>query len=141
MSDDHTLAAAQAAQSAAIDAREALRDVAALLDADVDWRAYTLKTDNGYLVTARPHTDWPTRSIGIYNPHDVTVYFGLGGGSPTLGQHAPSVPPNGLLVLPLRVGAIEIGIDPADVAALAAADVTVYVMRFAAPQAAVLAAL
>jgi hypothetical protein len=130
-----------AAQAAALDVREAVERLIDLVDYDVSWEPIHLTQANNGVETSRPQFEPPTRSIGIYNTHNVAIYLGLGGIQPNLIGGAPSVPPNALLVLPVRASALELGIDPGDAAILATGDVTVYVMRFATPQPAFLGAL
>jgi hypothetical protein len=77
-------------------------------------------------------------SIGIYNPSPVTVYSSINGGAAEPGRDSLSFPPTSLTVLPLPVQDLELGADPA---ALAAGSVTVYVLRFDTVQPAFVGAL
>ena len=66
-------------------------------------------------------------SFGVLNPNDVPVLLGIGGNTPRTGARVPSVPPEGLLVLPLAVGELDLGIDAAS---LGASTAVVYVFRY-----------
>lgn len=78
-----------------------------------------------------------SRSFGVYNPSDVTVY--LGQGMPARpGVGALSVPPRSLLVLPVPAAGIDVGADPIE---LAAGAVTVWLLRYSTVQAAFLGAI
>jgi hypothetical protein len=66
-------------------------------------------------------------SYGVYNPVSARVYLGLFGADPVQGSGLP-VPPNSLLILPLRVpDYLDVGINPED---LGEDTATIYVMRF-----------
>jgi hypothetical protein len=128
--------AAQAAQSAAVDSRELLRELleqTRLRNKPAEWERIVLTQTN-------PVYEWvgavdaPTQSFGLYNPAPIPVYLGLGGGTPTIVAGAPSVPPRSLVVLPVSITSIEVGVDPSDQASLAAGDAVLFGMRFATVQ-------
>jgi hypothetical protein len=66
-------------------------------------------------------------SIGILNPNPIPVWVGVAGGSATAAARAPSLPPSSALVLPIAVADLELGADPAD---LAAGDAVIFLFRF-----------
>lgn len=70
-------------------------------------------------------------ALGVLNPNDLTIYWGIGGAIPQPGKRAIAQPARSLMVLPLMVGDILFGADAAD---LAAGDAPLYVMRFTCPQ-------
>jgi hypothetical protein len=76
----------------------------------------------------------PSLSLGVLNPNGCTVYLGLSGGTASLAAEGVPVGPNQFLVLPVAVAQLEIGADPADLAALGATTATqtalVFVFRF-----------
>lgn len=69
----------------------------------------------------------PSMSIGVLNPSPVVVFIGISGGKASREAQAPSVPPGGGLVLPISAEDLEIGANPAD---LAAGDAVLYLLRF-----------
>lgn len=71
------------------------------------------------------------KSIGILNPNPLPVFIGVAGGSATAAARAPSAPPSSVLVLPIDVMDLEIGADPA---LLAAGDAVVFLFRFSTVQ-------
>jgi hypothetical protein len=130
------LHAAQAAQSAAIETRDAVLE---LLEAERH-RQTPARWQPLRFTQANPVQEWsdsvdaPTRSFGIYNPTALPIYVGLGFGSARSNAGAMSVPATSLVILPLAIGTVEVGIDPADAGALAAGDAVVYGLRFSAVQ-------
>jgi hypothetical protein len=72
-------------------------------------------------------------SVGLLNPHNLTVYLAMGGGSATLEGEAVPVAPQSALILPVAANAIELGIDPADsdsLAILGSDTAVVFLLRF-----------
>jgi hypothetical protein len=131
------LHAAQAAQSAAIDARDALRQ---LLEIE-DRRNEPAEHERIHLSAAQPTREWhpqvdaPTLSIAILNPAAVPIYLGVGNATASATAGAISVPPSSLLVLPLAIAAIEVGVDQGDAAtAFAAGELIVYGFRYRSVQ-------
>lgn len=92
-------------------------------------RALTFTTTNPSL---RDQDARVSPSIGVYNPTGATVYVALGGETPKAGKGCPSVPPNGFAVFPVAVQDLDVGIDPADAALVAAgtAGLTVQLFRY-----------
>jgi hypothetical protein len=132
------LEAAQRAQVAAGETRELAAELLAATRAaetPATWTRIALTATNPVQVwDERNGFAGPTMSIGLLNPGPLPVYIGLGGGTAELLNGAPSVPPKGLLVLPIQLGQVELGIDPADQGALVNGDVFVYGLRFASVQ-------
>jgi hypothetical protein len=139
-----TLHAAQAAQSAALETREAVRELLQLeqdRNRPADWELLRFRQAEPVL-TWRAAVDEPTRSFGIYNPTALPVYLGLGGGSPSAAAGAAAVRGRSLVILPVAIAALEIGIDPADQGALAGGvDALVYGLRFTTVQPAFMGAI
>lgn len=72
------------------------------------------------------------RSIGVYNPTGIVIYWGIGGGMAEPGRKAISQPARSLLILPVAANSIEVGAAATD---LAAGDAIVFVLRFRVVQA------
>lgn len=72
--------------------------------------------------------DADVRSFGVLNATAVNVMAGVGGIRAQAGYRAVPVPPLSLLVLPVQADHVEVGIDPATIAADATA--VVYVLLF-----------
>lgn len=70
----------------------------------------------------------PAAAFGIVNPSSVEVRVGVGGISTLDTARAPSVPAEGSLIFPVSAGELEIGADPA---ALAADPAVLYLLRYA----------
>jgi len=70
-------------------------------------------------------------SIGVLNPSDVVIYWGIGGARAEPDGRSIAQPARSLMVLPLRAQDLALGADPAD---LAAGDVVLQLMRFATVQ-------
>jgi hypothetical protein len=108
--------AAQAAQSAAVDARDQLREIRDLFDRrdqPADFRRFMFTAANP-VRTWHNHVEAPTQSFGVYNPTLLTVMVGIGGGSAVSTNEPLTVPPTSLVVMPIALAAVEIGVDPLD---------------------------
>jgi hypothetical protein len=73
----------------------------------------------------------PALSIGVFNPNDVTIFWGIGGGLAEPGRRAISQPGKSLLVLPVGATSLELGATAAD---LAAGDAVLFLLRFESVQ-------
>lgn len=73
--------------------------------------------------------DWPriSRSIAIVNPAPAKIYLPLSGGAAQAGNLAFEVPKESFIVLPVEVGAIQIGVDAGE---LEAAEAIAWRLRF-----------
>lgn len=72
-----------------------------------------------------------SKSVGILNPTTTAIYVGIGGVQAKPNNEAITVAASSLLVLPVEELDLDLGADPA---ALAAGDAVIYVFRFAAVQ-------
>lgn len=129
-------AAAVAAQSAATEARDAAQQLLRLAqagDRPATW-------DRLQFTAQDPLRGWsesselPSLSFGIYNPSQFNLYIGIGNSTPRANSGAMAVPAETLLVLPLAIGYVEIGIDPADQAPLSGGDAIAWGLRFVSVQ-------
>jgi hypothetical protein len=113
--DDHAMEAARSAQAAALATHDAVRRIEGLTEAQLTpARIEPIVLTQAAPIVADKMGEVYSPSIGLFNPSNVSpVYLGLGGSTPAPGQRAPSCPPQALLVLPVKVGDIEIGADPA----------------------------
>jgi hypothetical protein len=91
-------------------------------------------TPEELIVEVRERVQLPTLSVGLLNPSDpaenpqaATVYWS-GIGSATAAAYAHPVPAGKLLVLPVAASVIEVGVDPAKIAA--GQQVVCFLMRF-----------
>jgi hypothetical protein len=75
------------------------------------------------------HAGHSCMSIGVINPNNCAVYWGVGGSRPQPGSYAVSQPPRSLMVLPFPVQDFPLGADAAELATLGAACV-LQVLRF-----------
>lgn len=73
-----------------------------------------------------------SRSVGLINPTDLTIFIGFAGGSATPQGRAVPVPPNSAMVIPVSAEDLEIGADQA--ALTAGGDAVLFLLRFAAVQ-------
>jgi hypothetical protein len=71
------------------------------------------------------------KSVGILNPTSAPVFLGVGGASASAAGRSPSCPAKSAITLPIYANQIEIGANPADVAA---GDLTVYAFFFESVQ-------
>lgn len=74
----------------------------------------------------------PSQSIALLNPSPVAVFFDVFGGRADAVPSVPSIPAGSGICLPVAVGDVEIGADPAG---LAAGDAVLFLMRFEVVQA------
>ena len=74
---------------------------------------------------------WTSKSIGVLNPSEASVYIGIGGISASAIARAPSCPAGAALVLPLSAGDLLFGCDSG---ALGASTAVIYVFRYVSVQ-------
>jgi hypothetical protein len=125
----HTREAALFMHSAA----EKLLEISEAQNTPPEYRAVLL---SAAAPVATDRSKWEAKSIAVLNPTSIRIYIGVGGNSASAAGRSPSVPPNTLMVLPIRDYDVELGVDPADQGALAAGTAVVFLFRYQSVQAA-----
>lgn len=106
---------------------KAIGRLSALVEAATTPATYEVHRLTAARPSVRDDVGDPSKSVGLYNPSTAVIYLAIGGGLARPNNDQWSVPPASALVLPFAAGDVEVGADPAD---LAAGDAVVFLVRF-----------
>jgi hypothetical protein len=97
-----------------------------------EMRRLRINPGNNGVYSALDKSYWQSKSIGIYNPSNFApVFIGIAGVSVRPNGGAPFCPAQAALVLPVDVGDLELGCDPA---VLLANECDVFLFRYVTRQ-------
>ena len=96
-----------------------------------EFRTIVINPGNNGQYAVTDTAAWTAKSIGVLNPGSAPVFVGIAGISARPGSRAPVCPGSASLILPVEVETVELGCDPA---VLAANTAVVYLFRFVTVQ-------